>query len=85
MSFYAIKMRRNQSAPPNIKRTETEINKTQLRPSTTSIPIRRTKRTMSIFKELTLKPPNRTLGNMLLLVENQWPIRSKTMFNFKKD
>jgi hypothetical protein len=76
-------MRRNQSAPPNIKRTEI-INKTQLRPSTTPTPIQRTKRTMSVFKEITLKPPCQTLGNMLLLIENEnkWPIRSKTMVNF---
>lgn len=78
-------MRRNQSAPPKTKRIEI-TNKIQLRPSTTPAPIRRTKRTMSIFKELTLKPPNRTLGNnMLLLIDNQWPIRSKTMFNLKND
>jgi hypothetical protein len=79
-------MRRNQSAPPNARRTEVD-NKSQLRPNTTSTPIRRNKRAMSIFKEITLKPQYRTLGNMLLLLDNndnksyqnQWPIRSKTM------
>ncbi len=88
LSFYAIKMRRNQSAPPNTKRTE----QSQSRPSTTSTPIRRTRRAMSVFKEITLKPPYRTLGNMLLLVgndnklsQNEWPRRSRTMINLKNE
>jgi len=42
-SFYAIKMRRNQSAPPNMKRPEME-SKTSLRPNTTPFAIRRNKR-----------------------------------------
>ncbi len=90
LSFYAIKMRRNQSAPPNTKRTET-TEKIQLRPSTTPTAIQRTKRTMSVFRDITLKAPNRTLGNMLVLLENEkkyhqneWPLRSRTMVNLKK-
>jgi len=75
-------MRRNQSAPPNIKRTEF-ANQTQSRPNTTPTPIRRNKRTMSVFKEITLKPPYRTLGNMLILLDNEnkseWSNRSRTM------
>jgi len=91
VSFYAMKMKRNQSAPPNRQRTDIE-NKIQLRPSTTPTPIRRTKRAMSVFKEITLKPPYRTLENMLVLLDNEkqhykneWPIRSRTMINLKKE
>jgi hypothetical protein len=91
VSFYAMRMKRNQSAPPNRQRTDIE-SKIQLRPSTTPTPIRRTKRAMSVFKEITLKPPYRTLENMLVLLDNEkqhykneWPIRSRTMINLKKE
>jgi len=92
VSFYAIKMRRNQSAPPNIRRSEAS-NQTQSRPSTTPTPIRRTKRAMSVFKEITIKPPYRTLANLLVLLDNnpeksqknESPMRSRTMLSLKKD
>jgi hypothetical protein len=83
-------MRRNQSAPPNIRRTETSSQQSS-RPNTTSTPIRRTKRAMSVFKEITIKPPHRTLSNLLVLLDNdpeksqknEWPMRSRTMINLK--
>jgi hypothetical protein len=91
MSFYEIKMRRNKSAPPNIQR-EAIQNKIQTRPNTTSNAIRCNKRAMSIFKEITLKPTYQTLGNMLLLLDNEkkhfktnWPTRSRTMVNLKQE
>ncbi|CAF1319210.1 unnamed protein product [Adineta steineri] len=91
VSVYAIKMSRNQSAPPNINRKDVE-NKTNLRPNTTPSTIRYSKRAMSIFKEITLKPPYKTLDNMLLLINNEkkyypndWLMRSKTMVNIKKE
>jgi hypothetical protein len=85
-------MRRNQSAPPNIRRSEAS-NQTQSRPSTTPTPIRRTKRAMSVFKEITIKPPYRTLANLLVLLDNnpeksqknESPMRSRTMLSLKKD
>jgi hypothetical protein len=91
VSFYSIKMRRNQSAPPNSKRTAVE-NRSQSRPNTTPTPIRRNKRAMSVFKEIKLKPQYRTLGNMLLLIDNEkksyqneWSTRSSTMLNLKNE
>ena len=80
VSFYAIKMRRNQSAPTNANRPKT-ANQTFQRPNTTPAPIRRTKRAMSVFKEITLKPPYRTLGNLLVLLGNENNQLSKTMIN----
>ena len=83
-SFYAIKMRRNQSAPPNNQRNPV----CNSRPNTTPTPTRRTRRSMSVFNELTLKPECRTLGNMLLFVNDSsesedMPVRSKTMIQLK--
>ncbi|CAF1051975.1 unnamed protein product [Rotaria sordida] len=71
MSFHAVRMQRNQSAPPNIKRTQVE-NKSQSRPNTTpTAAIRRDKRALSAFKEITLKPTCRTLGNLLVLLDSE--------------
>jgi hypothetical protein len=83
-------MRRNQSAPPNIIRADVE-NKSQLRPNTTPMGLRRNKRAMSVFKEIKLKPACKTIGNMLVLLDDdekyfkkEWPIRSRTMLNLKQ-
>lgn len=76
-SFYAIRMQRNQSAPANHQRTSV-CNLGQTRPSTTPIPIRRTKRSMSVFKDLTLKPECRTLENLLLIVDSKSQSNSST-------
>lgn len=87
ISIHAIKMRRNQSAPPVTRRTEIG-NQTPSRPNTTATPFRRTKRAMTIFKDITLKPTCQTLGNLLVLLDHRnqdWPAgRSKTMMNLKK-
>jgi hypothetical protein len=90
VSFYAVRMRRNQSAPPNIIRADVE-NKSQLRPNTTPMGLRRNKRAMSVFKEIKLKPACKTIGNMLVLLDDdekyfkkEWPIRSRTMLNLKQ-
>lgn len=69
LSIHAIKMQRNQSAPPNRTRTPAD-SRPQSRPGT-SISIRRNKRALSAFREITLKPSCRTLGNLLILVEGE--------------
>ena len=84
ISIHAIKMRRNQSAPPVTRRMEIVPS----RPNTTATPFRRTKRAMTIFKDITLKPTCQTLGNLLVLLDQRnqdWPERSKTMMNLKKN
>ncbi|CAF2574863.1 unnamed protein product [Rotaria sp. Silwood2] len=71
ISFHADKTQRNQSAPPTSKRTPVE-NKSQSRPNTTpTAAIRRNKRALSAFKEITLKPSCRTLGNLLVLLDSE--------------
>lgn len=82
ISIHAIKARRNQSAPPNIRRTDT-FNQTPSRPNTTATPFRRTKRAMNIFQDITLKPTCHTLGNLLVLLDHRNPNllgRSKTFY-----
>lgn len=88
MSIHSIKMRRNQSAPPNIKRTNT-FTQLPSRPNTTAtIPFRLTKRAMTVFRDMTLKPTCPSLGNLLVLLgtpKQEWPMRSKTMMSLRQD
>ena len=89
-SLYSIRMRRNQSAPPTMRRREPPSQPSS-RPNTTPTVIRRSKLAMSVFKEITIKPPHRTLNNLLVLLDNdpekaqknEWPMRSRTMFNLR--
>ena len=89
ISIHSIKMRRNQSAPPNIKRTDVS-NQIPPRPyTTTATPFRLTKRAMTVFREMTVKPSCPSLANLLVLArpppQQEWTIRSKTMMNLRKD
>ncbi|CAF1439956.1 unnamed protein product [Rotaria sp. Silwood1] len=70
MSFHTVRTQRNQSAPPTSKRTQVE-NKSQSRPNTTANAFRRDKRALSAFREITLKPSCRTLGNLLVLLDSE--------------
>lgn len=81
ISIHAIKMQRNQSAPPSIRRTPVD-NNSEARPKTTPSHIRRDKRAMSALREITLKPSCRTLGNLLILLDNGKNI-IKTNYPFK--
>jgi hypothetical protein len=89
-SFYSIRMRRNQSAPPNTRRRQPSSQPSS-RPNTTPTAIRYSKLAMSVFKEITIKPPHRTLNNLLVLLDNdpeksqnnEWPMRSRTMISLK--
>ena len=88
LSVHSMKMRRNQSAPPNIRRTEMPRQIPPRPYTTTATPFRLTKRAMTVFREMTVKPSCPSLANLLVLVrppQQEWSMRSKTMLNLRKD
>ncbi|CAF1630376.1 unnamed protein product [Adineta ricciae] len=91
ISFYSIKMRRYQSAPPDRQREKMENNE-HGRPTTTADSFRANRRAMSVFREITVKQELPSLNDMLVFADidkksskNQWIPRSKTMFDLKED